>query len=122
VRTGFVIALSIYKRPRPDWYRWARHIEKQFDPLSSEELDMSVGHLLNLRDRMDTLPGRLQNSIPWESASSFSDNLWLAEMLQQTDLRLTQRYNFPDIPACDTPQVMAALLVVEAWLQLVPRG
>lgn len=119
VRTGFVMALSSNKQPRPDWYSWARHIEKQFDPLFSEELGMSVAHLLDLRDDMEALPGRMQNRITWVSDSRFSDNLWLAEMLQRTSLRLTHRYNFVDTPGCDTPQVMAALFVVEAWLQLV---
>lgn len=122
VRAGFVMPSSSNKQPRPDWYRWARHIEKQFDPLSSEELEMSVDFLLDLRDDMDALPGRMQNRLTWESASRFSDNLWLAEMLQRTGSRLIHRYNFAETPGCDTPQVMAALFVVEAWLQLVPEG
>jgi hypothetical protein len=122
VRAGFVMALSSNKQPRPDWYGWARHIEKQFDPLSSEELGMAVAHLLDLRDDMEALPGRMQNRLTWESVSPFSDNLWLAEMLQRTSLRLTHRYNLAETPSCDTPQVMAALFVVEAWLQLVPGG
>ncbi len=121
VRAGFVMALSSNKQPRPDWYRWARHIEKQFDPMSSEELGMSVAHLLDLRDQMETLPGRMQNRLTWESASTFSDNLWLAEMLQRTGSRLIHRYNFAKTPGCDTPQVMAALFVVQKWLQLVPE-
>ena len=111
VRAGFVMALSIHKQPRPDWYRWARHIEKQFDPLSSEELGMAVAHLLDLRDDMETLPGRMQNRLTWESDSRFSDNLWLAEMLQRTSSLLIHRYNFAETPGCDTPQVMAALFV-----------
>lgn len=120
VRAGFVMALSIHKQPRPDWYRWARHIEKQFDPLSSEELGMAVAHLLDLRDDMETLPGRMQNRLTWESDSRFSDNLWLAEMLQRTSSLLIHRYNFAETPGCDTPQVMAALFVAQAWLPLVP--
>ncbi len=119
VRAGFVMALSSYKQARPDWYGWARHIEKQFVPASDDVLQMSVDHLLDLRDDMEALPGRMQNRITWESASRFSDNLWLAEMLQRTGSQLTHRYNFAETPGCDTPQVMAALMVVEAWLQLV---
>jgi hypothetical protein len=122
VRAGFVMALSSNKRPRPDWYSWARHIEKQFDPLSSEEVGMSVAHLLDLRDDMEALPGRMQNRLTWESDSRFSDNLWLAEMIQRTSSLLTHRYNFAEAPGCDTPQLMAALFVVEAWLPLVPEG
>ena len=122
VRAGFVMALSSNKQPRPDWYRWTRHIEKQFDPASDEVLQMSVDYLLDLRDDKETLPGRLQNRIQWESASPFSDTLWLTEILQQTELRLTHRYNVAAAPGCDTPQVMAALFVVQAWLPLVPGG
>jgi len=122
VRAGFVMALSSNKQPRPDWYRWVRHIEKQFDPDSDDVLQMSVDYLLDLRDDMETLPGRLQNRIQWESASPFSDTLWLTEILQQTERRLTHRYNVAATPGCDTPQVMAALFVVQAWLPLVPGG
>ena len=67
---------------------------------------------------MEQLPGRRQNRIQWESASPYSDVLWLTELLQQTGLRLTHRYNFAGTPGCDTLQVMAALFVVQAWLQL----
>jgi hypothetical protein len=122
VQAGFTTTTASYKRPRPDWYRWARHIEKGFNPGSSEELEASVEHLVSLRDEMEQLPGRRQNRIQWESASSYSDILWLTEMLQQTNLQLTHRYNLAETPGCDTAQVMAALLVVGAWLQLVPGG
>jgi hypothetical protein len=122
VRAGFVSAFSSHKQPRPDWYRWARHIEKQFDPASDHVLEQSVAHLLYMRDDMDALPGRRQNRLTWESASPYSDILWLTEMLQETSLRLTHRYNFADTPGCDAPQVMAALFVVQAWLELVPGG
>ena len=122
VRAGFVRVISSYKQAQPDWYRWVRHIEKRFDPGSAVELQAAVDHLLSLRDDMDALPGRLQNRLTWESASPFSDNLWLAEMLQQTRLQLTHRYNIPATPGCDAAQVMAALFVAQEWLQLVPGG
>jgi hypothetical protein len=120
VRAGFVQVVSSYKQAQPDWYRWARHIEKQFDPGSAVELEAAVDHLLSLREDMESLPGRLQNRLTWESASPFSDNLCLAEMLQQTRLQLTHHYNIPATPGCDSAQVMAALFVAQEWLQLVP--
>ena len=119
VRAGFVRVISSHNQPRPDWYRWAMHIEKQFDPASDDVLHQSVDHLLLLRDDMEALPGRWQNRLQWESASPYSDILWLTEMLQETSLRLTQRYNFADTPGCDAGQVMAALFVVQAWLELI---
>jgi len=119
VQAGFSGSTAAYKQPRPDWYRWARRIEKEFDPASSEELRDAVEYLLSLRDEMEELPGRLQNRIQWESVSPYSDVLWLTEMLQHTSVQLTHRYNLVEMPGCSTPQVMAALFVVQAWLELV---
>ncbi len=121
VRGGFVMAASVNKQARPDWYGWARHIEKKFDPDSAEEVRGAVAYLLGLQDDEEPRPVRTQNRLQWQTGCPFSDNLWLADMLQQTTMQLTYRYNFAETPGCDTPQVMAALFVAEEWLQLV-RG
>jgi hypothetical protein len=62
---------------------------------------------------MEPLRGR-QNYIQWDSAAPFSDILWLADVLQQTALQLTCRYNVAKVASFDTPGVMAALFVVQA--------
>jgi hypothetical protein len=121
VQAGFVRAASGNKQARPDWYGWARHIDKKFDPDSSDELGDGVAYLLGLRDDEEPLPVRTQNRLQWQTGTFFSDNLWLTDMLQQTRMQLTYRYNFAKTPGCDTAQVMAALFVVQAWLQLVPE-
>jgi hypothetical protein len=89
VRAGFVRSPGARKQVRPDWYGWARHIDQEFDPGSSDELDDSVDYLLGLRDDEEPRPVRTQNRLQWESASAFSDNLWLADMLQQTTMQLS---------------------------------
>ena len=122
LRAGFVRAPGVSKQVRPDWYGWVRHIDKEFYPDSAEELGASVAHLLGLRDDEEPRPVRVQNRLQWESGSAFSRNLWLTDMLQQTTMQLTYRYNFEDVAGCDAPQVMACLFVAEAWLQLVPGG
>jgi hypothetical protein len=121
LRAGFVRSPGARKQVRPDWYGWARHINQKFDPGCSDELDDSVDYLLGLRDDEEPRPVRTQNRLQWESASAFSHNLWLADMLQQTTMQLSYRYNFTETPSCDAPQVMACLFVAEAWLQLVPE-
>jgi hypothetical protein len=73
-------------------------------------------------EEMDELPGRLQNRLHWESASPYSDVLWLTEMLQHTSFQLTHRYNLVEMPGCAAPQVMAALFVAQAWPELVSGG
>jgi hypothetical protein len=122
VQAGFATRAASYKQPRPDWYRWVRHIDQDFDPGASEELEDSVDYLLGLRDDDEPRPVRAQNRLQWESGSAFSHNLWLTDMLQQTTMQLTYGYNFAETPGCDTPQVMACLFVAQAWLQLVPGG
>jgi hypothetical protein len=119
LQAGFVRSPGARKQVQPDWYGWVRHIDKEFDPDSSDELGDSVDYLMGLRDDEEPRPVRTQNRLQWESASAFSQNLWLADMLQQTTMQLTYRYNLPETPGCDAPQVMASLFVVEAWLQLV---
>jgi hypothetical protein len=104
---------------RAGWYGWVRHIDQEFDPGSSEELGDSVAHLLDLRNDEEPRPVQAQNRLQWESDGAFSRNLWLADMLQQTTMQLSYRYDFAETPGCDAPQVMSCLFVVEAWLQLV---
>jgi hypothetical protein len=85
VRAGFVRSPGARKQVRPDWYGWARHIDQEFDPGSSDELDDSVDYLLGLRDDDEARPVRAQNRLQWQTGSTFSDNLWLADMLSSAE-------------------------------------
>jgi hypothetical protein len=119
LRAGFVRSPGARKQVQPDWYGWVRHIDQEFDPDSSDELRDSVDYLMGLRDDEEPRPMRTQNRLQWESASAFSHNLWLADMLQQTTMQLTYRYNFTETPGCEAAQVMASLFGVDAWLELL---
>ena len=79
VRAGFTRAGHTPGNPRPDWGKFARHIERLFDPDSSPELMGAVCYLLGEPEEQELRRERLQASVPGELSSPASDIVWLSE-------------------------------------------
>lgn len=114
VRAGYTRAGHTTGNPRPDWGRFARHIEGKFVPESSPELMGAVCYLL-----ADPEKEALRRERPGASSPQ-SDLLWLAELVQEIRDRLLLRINFPDIPLRDDTAVLAAFLIVQNWSHIDP--
>jgi len=121
VQAGFTRAGHTPGNPRPDWGKFARHIERRFDPDSSPELMGAVCYLLGEPEEQELRRERLQASIPWELSSPASDILWLSELVQEIRNRLLLRINFADKAWSDDTGALAALFIVEAWSYIDPK-
>jgi hypothetical protein len=112
VRAGFTRAGSTPGNARPDWSKFARHIEGKFDPESSPELIGAVCYLL----------GELESpERRWEQSGPQSDIFWLSELVRKIRNRLLLRINFAGGPCSDITSVLAAMLIVEAWSTIDPK-
>jgi hypothetical protein len=115
VRAGFTRAGRTPGSARPDWARYARHVETQFNHRQPEALQAAVAFLLYNPDHIELREQLLEESFPWETASPLSDVVWLSELIQQTHNQLTLSINFPQQSlTCDTALVLAVLFIMEA--------
>lgn len=121
IRAGFTKVGRIHGNVQADWRRFVRHIERGFDPDSSPVLQGAVSYLLYDPDKLALRQKRLESSLPEEASSADSDILWLSELIQETGNRLTHGISFLKASDFDSAQVMAALMVVEAWSSCDPR-
>lgn len=121
LRAGFIRAGRTPGSSQADWVRFARHIEKRFNPKSSEALHTAVTHLLWEDKNMDLRNERLERYSPLEQSDPQHDIVWIAELLQHTRNKLAYGLNFPQGPGCDTSQILAALFVVEDWSHIDPE-
>ena len=120
IRAGFTKMGRIHRNAQADWTRFVRHIERRFDPDSSPALQGAVSYLLYDPDKMAIREQRLEDSLPGDASSADSDILWLAELVQETRTRLTYGIPFLKETSFDSAQVMAALMVLEAWAKCDP--
>ena len=114
IRAGFTKAGQLHGT-QPDWVRFIRHIERRFRPECSPDLLEAVLYLLRDPEKLTLRRKRLQDSLPGERSSAQSDILWLSELVQETVHKLTHGIPFLKKAEYDSEQIMAALLVVEAW-------
>ena len=114
VRAGFTRAGSPSRDPQADWVRYARHIESRFRPDSSPELQGAVSYLLCDPEKLQRRRERLPDSYPGETASPYSDLVWLSELVQEAGTRLSHGINFLKAPGFDTTYLTAVLFVVAA--------
>lgn len=114
IRAGFTRAGGPSRDPQADWVRYARHIEASFRPDSSPELQGAVSYLLCEPEKLERRRERLPHSYPGETASPYSDLVWLSELVQEAGTRLSHGINFLKTPGFDTAYLTAVLLVVAA--------
>lgn len=115
IRAGFTKLGRIHGATQPDWVRFVRHIERRFRPSCSVELQEAVNFLLTDPNKLALRRKRLQSSLPGETASAHSDIIWLSELVLETGNKLTHGIPFLKKGDVDSAQIMAALMVVEAW-------
>jgi hypothetical protein len=121
VRAGFTRAGRSPRDARPDWEQFSLHIEGKFDPESAVELEMAVNYLLADLHREELRQKRLGESILGEPSKPHSDIVWLAELVQEIRHRSLLWINLRGKPGCEDADVMAAMLIVEAWSYLDPK-
>jgi hypothetical protein len=121
LRAGYTRAGRTSASARPDWSRFARHIEPGFMKDTEPVIQGAVAYLLLDEDHMELREERIEHSHFWESPDPNNDVIWLAELLQHIWKRLIHWLNFPDAPAVDIAMVSAALFIVDAWSQLDPE-
>lgn len=120
VRAGFTGVGRTPGNAQPDWVRFARHIERYFDPDSSPQLQGAVAYMLGQTENWERRMDLLEDTFPWETASPHSDVVWLTELVQQARNRLAHGLNTPDRMDYNSTYVTAALYVVEAWAHIDP--
>jgi hypothetical protein len=120
IQAGFTKVGRIHGGIQVDWRRFVRHIERHFDPDSSPVLQGAVSYLLYDPDKLALRQKRLESPRPEEASIADSDILWLAELVQEMGNRLTHGISFLKASDFDSVQVMAALMVVEAWSSCDP--
>jgi len=121
VRAGFTRAGHTPGTAQADWARFARHIEAQFDPGSSPELEGSVAFLLADENNLERRNKRLEKSSPWENADANNDIVWISELVQQTGKMLAYGLNLPGRSGFDLSLVSAVFFIVQAWSHLDPQ-
>ena len=115
IKAGFTKAGRIHGNTQVDWVRFVHYIERRFRPASSVDLQEAVNYLLTHPGNVALRRERLQNSWPGETSSVHSDIVWLSELVQETGNRLTHGIPFLKKGDIDSTQIMAALMVVEAF-------
>lgn len=121
VRAGFTQPGRRPDTPRPDWEGFTQRIEGEFDPESAAELMGAVCYLLADPQGHALRQERLKASFPGDRSSPTSDLLWLSERIQAVRDRLLFLINFPGKARGNDADVMAALLIIEAWSKIDPQ-
>jgi hypothetical protein len=95
---------------RPDWERFARHIEGRFDLEATPELQGAVLYVLRSSKRQPrgTISGYL------------SEVSWLSTLIQETVRNLSRRMNFGRFPEIDHTLMTSSRLILEAWSHCDP--
>ena len=97
---------------RPDWERFARQIEKQFDPDSAPELQGAVAYMMGVPAEKKTRR---------RVAGFLSDILLLSTLIEETGNNLSRSMNFEHHTDTDDEIMMACMVILEAWSHLEPE-
>lgn len=94
VRSGFARVGNTPGVVLADWKKFALHIEGKFDPHETKGLKMAVEHLIHAERNVDL-------RFKWLDRHSLFGNglphdiVWLAELIQHTQLTVIDAHNFP---------------------------
>jgi hypothetical protein len=121
MKAGYTQSGRIPGSTRPDWSRFARHIQPRFNLDSSTVIQGAVAYMLWDEDNLAERNERIENGAPWANPDPHNDTVWLAELLQQTERKLIHALNFPGQPDCDLAMVSSALFIVDEWSRLDPE-
>lgn len=96
----------------PDWERFAKHIEGQFDPEATPELQGAVLYMLGHASRRATR--EIKSRYP-------SEVLWLSTSIQETAKDIARRMNFERYSNIEDEVMLASLMILEAWSHCDPK-
>jgi hypothetical protein len=111
VRAGFTKAGPATGNGRPDWARFARHIEGKFDPESDPALEGTVYYLL-----ADSGNPKFFKRRP----ALVSDIVWLTVLIQELRNRLLLGIHLGEAPSIDPASLGAALFILGTWAEIDP--
>jgi len=110
-RAGFTKMGPGARNIRPDWERFARHIEKRFDPESRPELQGAIAYILDRPIRRQT-----RRQIP----GFRSDVLWMSTVIQETANNLSRSIHFERYSDSDIELVFACMVILSAFAECDP--
>jgi hypothetical protein len=107
-KAGFAMSGS---NAQPDWERFSRHIDPQFDLEATPELQGAVLYVLRSSRRQ-----------PRGTRSGYlSESFWLSTLLQDTVKNLSRRINFGHFSDIDGELMAAARVILDAWSHCEPN-
>lgn len=111
-KAGFTTTRPGARNARPDWERFARHIEGKLDAEGSPELQGAIAYLIDRPIKRQT-----RRPIP----GFRSDVLWMATVVQETANNLSRSIHFDRYSDSDVELVFACMVILTAFAECDPN-